>query len=340
MPRKKKPETILLVDADILCFRAAAAVEKRTVIVKHLKTGQEKEFTTRTEFRKSLKERFGEDWKSKEPRYSYEDVQTAESLSAPLHNIKARLHLFKEKFPGCKIELYLGGGKNFRNDLPLPKPYKGTREYSLKPVYLQEVRDYTRTVHKAVDVEALGLNIECDDMLSVRAYEELAEGNNPIISSMDKDTYQADGISVYNHVEENAEVVKIPLLGELVDHGKKGIKGTGFMFFAFQLLFGDTVDTYHPTDILDIRYGEKSAYNDLKDCKTTAEVADKVVAKYKEWFPGEVVYTSWDGKEIKTDWQGMLDTYFKCAYMLRSKDDKTTWQEFFKERGWNGMATD
>jgi len=334
VPRKKKPETILLVDADILCYRAAAAAEKRTVIVKHNKTGQEKEFDNRTAFRKSLQERFGDDWKEKEGRYTYTDVQTAESLSAPLHNIKARLHLFKEKFPGCKIELYIGGGKNFRNDLPLPKPYKGTREDTLRPVYLKEVRDYVKSVHKAVDVEALGLNIECDDWLSVRAYEELAKGNNPVICSADKDSYQADGVSVYNWTQEDSEPVKIPMLGELVDTGK-GVKGTGFMFFAFQMLFGDVADGWKPTDILSIKYGEKSAYKDLKDCKTAAEIADKVVLKYKEWFPGEVLYTSWDGKEIKTGWQGMLDTYFQCAYMLRSKDDKTTWQEFFKERGWN-----
>lgn len=326
-------KTILLIDADILCFRASAAAEQRTVIVKHLKTGQEKEFTNRTAFRDRLKEKYGDAWKEKEQGYAYEDVQTAESLGVVLNNIKARLHLFEKELRPDRIELYVGGENNFRDTLPLPSRYKGSREDSIRPVHLSEAKKYVKKTLKA----KIASGYEADDLLSIRAYEELNKGNNPIICSCDKDTYQADGVRVYNWLDENPEIVLVDTLGELIDKGTKGIKGTGFKFLAFQIIFGDPVDGYKPFEIVpDLKYGAKSAYKDLVNLQSTKEVCDKVVEIYKTVYPGEVKYTAWDGTEVITDWKGMLDLYFKCAYMQRKHNDQTTWQEFFEERGWNG----
>lgn len=326
-------KNILLVDADILCFRAAAAAETRTVIVKHKKTGETKEFENRTAFRARLKEKFGDKFKEYESRYEFSDVQTAEDLSIVLHNIKARLKKFKKEFDNPKIELYLGGKENFRDALPLPTKYKSIREDQIRPLHLSEAREYVKTVHKGTI--ALG---EADDLLSIRAYEELDKKKYaPIICSMDKDTYQADQIRVYNWLDENPEAVLIPKIGDLVDMGQKGIKGTGFKFLAFQLLFGDPVDGYKPFEIVpDLKYGAKSVYKDLAPMTTGRDIANKVVEVYKTVYPGEVKYTAWDGTEVVTDWKGMLDLYFKCAYMQRKHNDQTTWQEFFEERGWNG----
>ena len=325
-------ETVLLVDGDLLCFRAAAAIEKRSVIVKHNPTGKEKEFDTRTAFRKAMKEKFGDKWPEKEIDYTFTDVQTADALPVALHNIKSRIDKFKTEFGTYRAEFYLGGSDTFRSKLLLPSLYKGQREDTLRPVHLIEARDYVERVHKGVVVK----DIEADDMLSIRAYEELAKRDDPVICSMDKDTYQADGIKVYNWLDVDSKPIKVPFLGTLRETGKKQIKGEGFRFFAFQLLAGDPVDFYRPTEVAGIRYGAKSAYKDLVDLPDAPSIASKVISKYKEWYPGEVQYTAWNGVQVKTDWEGMLDLYFKCAYMLRSKNDTTTWQEFFIERGWNG----
>ena len=331
---KAKPQTVILIDCDTVAFRSSAAVEQRTVIVKHLKSGQEKEFTNRSAFREVLKEKHGDNWKAYENRYSYTDVQTAQSLGIALNNIKARIHLLEKELKADKTVLVIGGESNFRATLPLPSQYKGSRTDLLRPVHLSEARNYIRKTLKAKVADG----IEADDLLNILAYEELRKGNKAIICSQDKDSAQSDGIFWYNWVEDAAEITEIPLIGDLwLAEDGKTVKGLGFRFFAFQLIFGDLADNYKPFEVSKTlkRYGQATAYKDLKDLATGKEIADKVVELYQKAYPDVVEYTSWNGQEVKTDWQGMLDMYFKCAYMLRSQDDKTTWKDFFKERGWN-----
>lgn len=323
-------ETIVLVDGDVLAFRASAGIEERSILVTHLPTGIEKTFTNRTEFKKRLQEKYAEGWKQKTPEYEISDVQAAEDVSYACHIVKSRLAKLKDIFAADRIEVYLDGGNNFREKLPLPKRYKGNREGMLRPLHLQAVKDYMLKYQNALTVDG----VETDDVVNIRAYQELRKGNRAIIASNDKDTLQSEGIIFYDYTQDAPTAFLIPELGELHKEGNE-IKGCGFKFFAFQLLFGDPVDNYSPTDVCNVRYGKTSAFNDLKDLTSSKDICEKVVAKYREWYPSPVVYQSWTGATITADWRGMLDLYFKCAYMQRDWDDQTTWDILFKMKGWN-----
>ena len=322
---------INLVDGDIIAFRAAAANEKRSVLVKHLPTGKEKAFDTRTDFRKMLKGKKGDNWKDYEQDYFFTDVQEAADVSHALATIRNQLDKLKSSTGASRQEIFVGGSENFRSTLPLPTQYKGSRGDFLRPVHLIEAKHYLEHTKKA----EISVGIEADDLLSIRGYEILKEGHEPVICSLDKDTYQGSGLSIYNWTDQMPEVFKVPDTGYLVDLGKQGIKGCGFKFLCFQLIWADPVDNYKATEVAGIRYGAKSAFKDLNSLTTNAELCNKVVEKFKLWYPGDVQYTSWSGAAIKTDWKGMLDLYYKCVYMLREHNDKITWEEFFLEKGWH-----
>lgn len=322
-------KTIVLVDGDVLAFRASAGIEERSINVLHLPSGKEKVFTNRTELKARLREKFPEDWKVKLQEYEVQDVQTAEDASYACHIVKQRLKKLKEIFDADAVEVYLDGGNNFRERLPLPKKYKGNRVDRLRPLHLEAVKEYMRKIQGAVSVDG----VETDDVVNIRAYQELRKGNRAIIASNDKDTLQSEGVIFYDYTKDSPTAFLIPDLGGLHKEANE-VKGAGLKFFAFQLLFGDTVDNYSPTDVCGVRYGKTSAFNDLVDLVDAQAILSKVVEKYKEWYPEPVTFKSWTGATITANWEDMLELYFKCAYMQRDWDDKTTWKEFFTQRGW------
>jgi hypothetical protein len=319
-------ETVVLVDADVIAFRAAAATEQREVEVLHVPSGKTKLFDNRTQFKDRLLEKNGN--LENLEQYIFKDIQTPEHISVSCSIANAIVDKLKIKFEPDKFEMYLGGKNNFREFLPLPKKYKGNRKDSIVPINLKELKKFLES-KGAVVVDG----IEADDMLSIRAYEELAKGNRVYICSNDKDTYQAEGIWVYDWTQAEAEPVLIPELGRVYLTKNNTIKGEGLKFFASQILVGDPVDGYKPTDASKINYGAKSAFKLLDPLPDTKSVLEAVIEQYKRFYPDIVTYRTWDDKEITTNWEGMLDLYFACSYMLRSRNDKTTWKEFFKERG-------
>lgn len=321
-------ETILLVDADTVAFRAASVLETRNIEVKHIPTGKVKVFKNRTEFKDRLITKYGSLEMLKD--YSIEDIQTAEPLGNALQVVKSIMSKIFTAIEPDDMIVYIGGKDNFREKLLLPSKYKGNREGMLRPLLLNEVRNYVTTKYKAKSP----IGIEADDALNIKGYEELAKGNKVIIASPDKDTLQSDGLYMFDWTKDNPSVVPIPEIGNLRVKDST-CKGDGLKFFAAQLLVGDVADGYRPTEICKVRFGAKSVYNLLQPLQTKEEILNAVVQKYKEWYPDIVNYTSWDGNEITTNWEGILDLYFKCVYMHRKKNDKTTWKEFFKERGWN-----
>ncbi len=322
-------DTILLVDGDVLAYRSAACIEKRSILVAHEPTGKTKEFDTRTEFKERLVAKYGNLDKLSE--YSIRDLQTPEEAVNAFQIVKSVVNKLYGAFEPDSIEIYLGGKNNFRNNLPLPTRYKSNRDEILRPIHLKAVQNYLVKHQGAVFTDG----IEADDLVNIRAYEEKAKGNRAIICTNDKDTLQSDGVEMFDWTQEHAEVIKIPELGRVYLNKHKVVKGEGLKFFAYQLLCGDSTDCYKPTEICGVRFGNTGAFNLLNALEKPSDVLDAVVNKYKTWYPADVRYTAWDGTEVNTDWQGILDLYFKAAYMKRSMSDPSDWKAFFRERGCN-----
>jgi len=323
---------ILLIDGDIIAYLCAAAAEERSIVVTHKPSGITKSFKTRTEFKKVMKS------KNKEitDDYEIEDHQEPESPSFCFKVIRQKIEKIIKQTNADEYEVYAEDANNFRLDLPLPagdkKPsdgrYKGQREDILRPLLLKDAKDYLKRIHKAHK----SIGHETDDTLSIRAYEELSKGNIPIVSTIDKDAYQGDGIYVYNFNDDKPEVVQIPELGSL-RYKAPTVKGEGLKFLCFQWLWGDSSDNYHGYQLANTTFGAKSAYDLLVDLTTVKECLEVVIKKYKEWYPEPFEYQSWEDKTIKADWKFMLELYFKCCWMKRSVDDPSDPRELFNKYG-------
>jgi hypothetical protein len=319
-------QRVLLIDADLIAYRYAAANEKRSIIAKHLKSSREKVFKTRTELKELLKEK---NMEFKPEDYEIEDVQTAASIRFALRNVKGIIQRLTDHTWADKVELYLGTGKTFRNALPLPTPYKNNREDLLKPLQLADVRRYMQVKHQAQLIR----EIETDDMITIRAYEELAKGNYPIISSADKDAWQSQGIEILDFTKEVWEGRLMPEVGSLWKE-KTSYKGEGLKFLALQVLSGDNADTYKGYELSKIDYGPAKAMKALEKASTEKEILEVVISEFKRLYPEPFEYTDCHGVEhTEVTWFDMLQMYWTCAYMKRSMDDDSSFIQFAAERG-------
>jgi hypothetical protein len=318
--------TTLILDGDSIAYRCAAAVEERGILVKHKPSGKSMEFKTRTEFKEHMSNRN----KTITEDYEIEDTQDPGSVSIVLRTMKQHIEKVANACNADEVIIYAGERDNFRNTLPLPSKYKGNRTGLIRPLNLDAAKAYLRNSLGA----KLAIGYEVDDACCIAAYEAKAKGKKAVMYWYEKDQNSFDGIYLLKQEGDEFHETLVPSLGSLWKD-KSTIKGLGFRFLAFQLLAGDSIDGLKPTEILkNVRYGVISAYKDFCELPDNATIANVVVEKYQKWFPGEVCYTSWDGRNIVTDWQGMLDMYFKGVYMLRSNGDKTTWKDYFKQRGW------
>jgi hypothetical protein len=211
-------------------------------------------------------------------------------------------------------------------DSPEMGRYKGSR-VAKRPPQLGAVRDY---VLKKDESERI-TGIEADDALNIYMYESHKHykryGTHKYIGiSIDKDSMSHEGL-IFNFMKDNSGNWKHPHpylitgLGELYLNKKGSVKGYGYLFKGFQILAGDSCDTYSPTKYLGISFGDKSAYNLLKGCKSLKEMCEVIVAQYYRWFPdNEVKFTSWSGKEITMTTYEWLNQMYVMVAMLRERD--------------------
>ncbi len=322
---------ILLLDGDVIVYRNAAAVEERTVKVTHNKSQRTKEFKNRTEFKEFLKEKKF-DYKPED--YTIEDIQKANDISVALAIINKLVNNLYDFTWADEYEIWLGNNSDvFRHSLALPEPYKGNRAAMIKPLHFELCKQHLIKKHGA-RLSVSGL--ETDDMLTIRCYEEKSKGNYPIMGTIDKDANQSQGIAVLNFMEEPYSIVDIPDVGnvEQVTKGTyKKVVGNGLKFLAYQALAGDPTDTYQPYKLSKIPYGSSKALKVLTPCQTEEEILRVIVSEYKKMYPGEFEYTDHAGVLRTATWKEMLDMYWKCAYMKRSRDDESDFFEFARQRG-------
>lgn len=326
MGKTNKKPVALLLDADIICYRSAACIEKRTVEVKHIKSGRVKVFDTRTQFKDFLK---AKQFVYKAEDYDFTDIQTPEDVSHAIYIVKNLVKSLNEKFNPEVVHVLIGGKDNFRDNLPLPKKYKGNRADMIRPVFLQDVRQYLIGKYRAEVISGC----ETDDALTYYGYEYLSAGYDAIVVTLDKDALSYSGLKVYDYTKPESEPILIPSLGELHLNEKGDVKGNGFLWYCLQMLTGDITDNYRPFEVAGIKYGEKTAYKLLKDCKTEQEALQVAISEYRRIYPGDVKYTAWNGLEITTDYLGMLMLYHKCVRMKATRDDKLNFKQFAESYG-------
>ncbi len=311
-------ETILVQDGDELAFIIASACEKRSIKAVNSTNDAFCVFKHRTELKKFLT-----GLEVPEEFFIVSDLQEADDISSAIHTIKVRLNNFKETCEADELEIYLSGKDNFRNFIPLPTQYKSKRKDLIKPLLLQEIRDYLVSRYGAEVVNGR----EVDDKVCERMWDGYISHQKIIGSTIDKD---AKGCAGWLYDTDKMMAPEfIQGLGSLwleESTNAKGkvettVRGKGRIWMYTQWLMGDPTDDYNPCEICKVKFGEKSAYKLLKDCTTDTEAVQVVYDTYKKWYPAEVKYTSWEDKEIVTDVFGIMQMYLDCARMRRWADD-------------------
>jgi hypothetical protein len=172
------------------------------------------------------------------------------------------------KFTGDNVflQLWLGptNGSNFRFKSAQRQPYKAGR--SDKPEIYYELRQYIISTYEAKVIEGY----EADDALGI---------HKGIMCHQDKDIAMVAG-DHYDFVKN--EFYTVNELGHLYMKNNV-LKGTGKLFFYAQLLTGDRTDNIPSTPHPKYKgWGSVSAYNLLKDCKSSQEAFKAVLIVYKE----------------------------------------------------------
>lgn len=317
---------ITIIDADSVAYRSAAASETRSILVTHEPTGIQKSFDNRTAFKDLLKSKNKLGLISE---YKIEDKQEPEPVENCLHTVKSQILKIEEATQADQLVIVVGGKSNYREKLPLPVQYKSQRADMLRPLHLKESKRYLIERFGAKEVNG----IEADDEVIILAHEYRDEGFDVTIASIDKDNNQVEDFAVYNYADETMSYLEGHTL-EKISKGKGSkIIGSGVGFLALQCTLGDKSDGYRPADLTGLKYGEMAAFNLLKNCKEPKEYLEAVKHQYQEWYPNDVTYTAWDGKTYVKNWREILQMFFQCAYMLRSRDDEANAKKFFAYYG-------
>ncbi|MGL5075069.1 MAG: hypothetical protein ACRDBG_04425 [Waterburya sp.] len=318
----------LIVDADLIAYRSAAVCEERSIQVKHLKSQRTRNFSTRTEFKDFLKAKY---FKYLADDYEIVDIQEPQPVSHALSVVKGQLEKFREKFKPDIFHVVLSGSGNFREDLPLPKKYKSNRKDMIKPLLLSECKRYLKDKYQADVVNGC----EADDAIIYYGKEYLDLGYDVVISTIDKDSRAYSGLNVWDFTDFESEPELINSLGFLKETDQ-GVKGSGFMYYCFQMLMGDPTDFYKPFEYFNMKYGEKSIFRYLNDCESESEALCRVIKKYKEFLPDKFSYVDWKGETHKdVDYIYWLSLYHKCVRMKETREDNLDFIRFAKKYGVN-----
>jgi hypothetical protein len=310
--------SLVVVDGDLISYKASAASETRTILVKNIDNDREVEFANRTAFKAWLKDA---DKNIKD--YLITDIQTPEPLENCLHTVKMMLQGIHEK-SGCdEMKVVVQGEGNFRDNLLLPTKYKSNRVDTQRPLHLAEARDYLIGKYKAEKANGR----ESDDVLAAYAYEGFTTKKRIVQATIDKDANQCMGW-LYNW-DKMQEPMYISGLGGFNKEGK----GYGRKFLYYQICVGDPSDCYKPTELVSAKYGAASAFKDFDQLTTDKECWEKMKELYQGWYPEEFMYTAWNGEEVKGSWLQMMQLYTDCAHMRRFETDRLDVEQTLSKMG-------
>ena len=166
---------------------------------------------------------------------------------------------------------------NFREEIAVTKPYKGTR-IDNKPFHYRNIFVYLLAAYDCV----VAIGKEADDEMSI--YQTSKEDNDTIICSRDKDLRQVPGWHYGWECGKQSSFGPefVDELGRL-ELGKDKLTGTGYKFYCAQMLMGDVVDNIPGLP----KYGRVKAYKLLNECTTVKECEDILLGEYDKVYGQE-----------------------------------------------------
>ena len=344
----------MVIDYDQIAFQAASALEKRHIQAIHKNSGNIKEFETRTEFwggsTKTIagwlgalnaeREAQGKTLFTKDD-FDIADVQTPpDNIAFTFQAAKTKIayileHLRLQKYGGV-----IGVGKTFRHSFLMPTEYKSERS-DLRPIQLSDTKDYLVEQHNGDVVTG----IEADDAIEIKAFTGWLDYKRTgkfsyIAVSIDKDSLSTPGLLFNFYKESGSPLYKNPdiifiddSIGDLwiQEKGKKKeIKGWGSFWLAYQMLMGDKTDSIRPYQDFGIKFGDMACFKVISECKTQAELFQKVKDQFYIWFPEGIKFTAWNGEDVSVTTEEWIETIFQLVYMKRTDNDETTFESMLQ----------
>lgn len=206
--------TILLIDADSVAYRAAAAAEERIWDVY-----EGDKVVASAHYKKDAVE-LSKQLDVQNPLFKLR--KEPEPVENAIHNVSTIIDgIIKDIKPSMYL-LYLSSSYNYRYSIATIKPYKGNRDKLEKPYHLEACRGYMISAYGASVAEGY----EADDHVSMDARVMQGGNDRVIICSIDKDLDNVPG-EHYNFVTEQLYTVT---------------NEEARVHFLIQLLTGDTVD--------------------------------------------------------------------------------------------------
>jgi hypothetical protein len=338
--------TTLLFDYDPILYECGFIGETRHVKIVHRESGDEYEFPNRTAFYGHWKKKAG-GWLAEynagrtTPRqvdeFDYTDVQVAEPIENCLHTMKRIIQGLKEVTEADRYYGYSGKGDSFRLGVSTVLKYKGNRDGMLRPIHLNDLKEYLIKHHACKIVQ----NIEADDACSIDLYTSYkkwkktkSSDDKVVLAYVDKDYLQCAGHLYNTHNQDGIDSYDGFGWLQIEGEGSKAkVKGRGRMWLYQQVMSGDDADNYCANSASSMKWGDKSAYAVLKDAKNDKEAFEALVRGYKTLYPQPKTIKGWRGDDIEVDWLYMLQENMTLAFMLRKLDDKINVKEVMDNLG-------
>lgn len=313
MPKKSYPNfDKVLIDADILHYRCAAAGDKVTYILRNKDGEVLDEFQSAKECKDFLEMLFDDVPDEDKPiREKVLEVRDLEHCKKAFRN---QINSILKATGAKKAVLYLGGdsSKNFRHKIATVKKYKSGRQQE-KPTHFEALRKWIIQEYKPI----ISSGIESDDRLCIDSRKDFEQSKKKrdkmmcriCTATIDKDDYG------YPHWLYDYDKMTQP---EFIT-----VKAARKSFYK-QCLTGDTVDTIPGCKGV----GEKTAEKILADCKTDQEYWQKVVETYEKQYKkdvdedGYVHYKhAYTGEGIKKTPEEIAIEMARLLHMLRAEDE-------------------
>jgi hypothetical protein len=358
-------DCVLYLDCDSIPYFAASLQDENYIVAKHIKSGNEKEFKNKTEF-KGAGKKAGSISKSSWLGVKNLEMEAAGKTPFTLDDFEItqhkRLKRSKEesivniqnyiddylssilKQSGCKsLVVILGRGVTFRHSVKLPEVYKGNRDQE-RPILLPEARKYILDNYEYIYVGDESL-LEADDVAQQKGFEGYKNYRktgkfDKMIASFDKDA-RGSPCLLFNYQKKgpfweypNPWLIEATdrSIGFLEMHDGE-CKATGLLQKAYQLLTNDSSDNYYFYLRFDksmhpsTPYSDASFYKEFCLCKTPEDVLSKVVNRFYETFPSGLKYVSWDGEEMDIDTLSWAEMLFSCVHMKLADNDNSTFEK-------------
>ena|ERR1700741_1099742 len=135
-------------DYDYIKYTIGSIAEKRTILVTHKESGNQKEFKTRTEFYGHYKAKAG-GWLAEQNAkrltpwlvddFTIEDVQTPEPVKFATRAVDQHIENVCDRVGSNDYYGYIGKGDSWRVEKSTILKYKGSRAAMLRPIHLEAI---------------------------------------------------------------------------------------------------------------------------------------------------------------------------------------------------------